>query len=268
MFLLKNKGAFVPFHHQYLLAQLVDEILKEVPAEYRPYQDYNFSALKGQTKISKSGLHFYSSRVTLVFSSSNEAFVHAFLQCLFDYREVSVGNLLLEPELAEKEEPSDLGEAVKYVCISPVVLTSPDTNDFYSKKFITPDTDVFSDLLYESTMFRMERTGDYSADQIASFYKFQIVPDKEYLSKVRQEEKKFARIYPVYENQPMGNQSKQEVRGYTFPFTLYAGNEVQQFLFHCGLGVYTPQGFGMLDLVNSDSKRKTVPYPLSNLMAS
>ncbi|MES2731195.1 MAG: CRISPR-associated endoribonuclease Cas6 [Bacteroidota bacterium] len=254
----------MPFHHQYLLSHFIDHLLKKFPSEFQQYKNYNFSGLKGQTKISKSGLHFYSSRVTLVFSSSHEGFIHSFLTSLFEHSEVKIGNLLLEPIVAEKEEPIDLNEAVKYVCLSPLVLTSPEANDFYSKKFVLPDTDVFSDLLYESTMNRMEKTGAYTSEEIASFYKFQLVPDKEYLSKIRDGEKKFARIYPVFENDSSGKSTKQEVRGYTLPFTLYARTEVQQFLFHSGLGAYTQNGFGMLDQTNAESKKKTMPYQLSN----
>ena len=262
VFTLKNKGAQVPFHHQYLITQLIEQLLKSIPEPYRQFQNYNFSGLKGQTKVSKSGLHFYSSRITLVFSSPDAEFVNQVLRCLFEKKEVSIGNLVLGPEMVEKEEPADLTDAVKYVCISPLVLVAPETNDFYSKKFVSPETDIFSDLLYDSTMSRMEKTGDYSAEQIASFYKFQIVPDSDYLSKIKEGEKKFARIYPVFDNYTSETSPKQEVRGYTFPFTLYAAPEVQQFLFNCGLGCYTQNGFGMLDLANSDQKRKTSPYAL------
>jgi CRISPR-associated endoribonuclease Cas6 len=267
VFILKNKGAFVPFHHQYLLDQLVEDILADM-GRREEYINYNFSGLKGQTKVSKNGLHFYSSRVTLVFSSTNEGFINRFLQRLFQRREIEVGSLLLEPETVEKEERVELLDAVKYVCLSPIVLATPDTNDFYAKKFISPDTDIFSDLLYESTMNRMEKTGAYTGEQIASFYKFQILPDKDYLAKIREGEKKFARIYPVYDVLPNGDKVKLEARGYTFPFSLYAVPEVQQFLLDCGLGSYTRNGFGMLDLANPEMKKKTTPYQFSNAAAN
>jgi CRISPR-associated endoribonuclease Cas6 len=247
-----------------LITQLIEKLRRGIPEQYRHFQNYNFSGLKGQTKVSKSGLHFYSSRITLVFSSPDAEFINHILRCLFEEKEVAIGNLLLEPEMVEKEESAHLNDAVKYICISPLVLVSPETNDFYAKKFVSPDTDIFSDLLYDSTMSRMEKTGDYTAEQIASFYKFQIVPDSGYLSKIKEGEKKFARIYPIFDDYTSDQSAKQEVRGYTFPFTLYAAPEVQQFLFHCGLGAYTQNGFGMLDLANSDQKRKTTPHSLSS----
>jgi CRISPR-associated endoribonuclease Cas6 len=103
----------------------------------------------------------------------------------------------------------------------------------------------------------MEKTGFYTPEQIASFYKFQIVPDKNYLEKIKEGEKKFARIYPVFTRT-----EKQEVRGYTFPFSLYADSQVQEFLFNYGLGVYTHKGFGMLDFANADLIRK-LKYTIS-----
>lgn len=257
IFLLKNKGAYVPFHHQYLLAELKEAILAGGEEKYLPFTGYNFSGLKGQTKVGKNGLHFFSSRVTLVMSSPDDGFINYFLQRLFERKELQIGSLVLIPEMVEKEILPEFTESIKCVCISPVVLIEPFNNDFYAKKFISPDSDIFSDLLYESTMNRMEQSGSYSVEQIAAFFKFQIVPDKDYLEKIKEGEKKFARIYPVSDKD-----GKHEVRGYTFPFTLFAAPDVQEFLFNCGLGAFAYRGFGMLDIVNADLGRKTEPYQL------
>jgi len=254
IFVLKNKGGHVPFHHQYLLAEVKEKILSD-SKKYDGFTDYNFSGLKGQTKISKNGLHFYSSRVTLVLSSPDQVFIDHFLQNLFDLKELTVGTLQLIPEGVEQEMLPVFGDSIKCICISPVVLVEPNSSSVYVKKFISPDSDVFSDLLYESTIDRMEKTGVYTSEQIASFYKFQIVPDKNYLEKIKEGEKKFARIYPVH-----FRNEKHEVRGYTFPFSLYAAPQVQEYLFNYGLGVYTHKGFGMLDIANADFTRKTEAY--------
>jgi CRISPR-associated endoribonuclease Cas6 len=258
IFLLKNKGSFVPFYHQHLLAQVAESVLLEGNRSFDGFENFNFSGLKGQTKISKNGLHFYSSRVTLVLSSPKDEFVEHFLQGIFRMKEILVGTLQLVPESVEKELTPIFTESVKYVCISPLVVADPINNYSYTKKFISPETDLFSDLMYESTMNRMEKSGSYTAEQIASFYKFQIVPDHDYLQKIKEEEKKFARIYPVYDIN-----EKYEVSGYTFPFTLYSAPEVQNFLFESGLGYFANKGFGMLDLANADSNRRTEPYPLA-----
>lgn len=256
IFILKNKGSFVPFHHQYLLAQLIKGIiLKGGEEKYKDYTFYNFSGLKGQTKVSRNGLHFYSSRITLVLSCPDKEFIDYFLRHLFQFPQIEVGNLVMVPEGVEKEEVSEIGEAMKFICISPVVLLSPTFNDSEGKRFISPETDVFSDMLYESTMHRMEETQSFSPSQMESFYKFQIVPDKNYLNKIRESQKKFARIYPVYDQDV-----KYEVRGYTFPFTLFAAKEVQNFVFTCGLGTYTYKGFGMLDIAHSDPSKRTTKY--------
>jgi CRISPR-associated endoribonuclease Cas6 len=121
-------------------------------------------------------------------------------------------------------------------------------NDERGKKFISPESDEFSDLLYDSTLARMEATGKYTSEQLTAFYKFQIVPDSEYIQRIQSSHKKFARIYPLYENDV-----RFEIRGYTFPFTLYAAKEVQQFVYDNGLGYFTHKGFGMLDIANNDS---------------
>ncbi len=256
IFILKNKGAFVPFHHQYLLAQLVKGIIIQGKNEkFRDFIFYNFSGLKGQTKISRNGLHYFSSKVTLVFSCLNKEFIDYFIDELFKMSNIEVGNLILIPESAELEQPPKLSEVTKYICISPLVLIPPKFNDNESKRFISPESDEFSDRLFESTILRMEGLGSYSMEELAKFNKFQLDPDANYLRKIRETQKKFARIYPVYDQDV-----KYEVRGYTFPFTLYAAKEVQEFVFTCGLGAFAHKGFGMLDIANTDPSDRTTEY--------
>lgn len=256
IFILRNKGSFVPFHHQYLLAQLIKGVLvKGGEEKHINSRLYNFSGLKGQTKISRNGLHFYSSRVTLVFSAANKDFIDYFLKHLFAFPQIDIGTMSMIPEAVEVEDRPDLTDSMRYVCISPLVLVEPSFSDDRGKKFIIPTSDTFSDLLYESIMIRMEKSGHYTSEQIAEFYKFQIVPDKDYLLRIKEQQKKFARIYPLYDQDV-----KYEVRGYTFPFTLYAAQEVQDFIFSNGLGIYTHKGFGMLDLAHADPGKGTSKY--------
>ena len=249
IFSLKNRGAYVPFHHQYLLAQVIKGLLIFGPEKsYVDFNQYNFSGLKGQTKVSRKGLHYFSAKVTLVFACPDKNFMEYFLARLFEQREVIVGNMHLVPEAVEEEEPVVISDESRFLCISPIVVIPAAFNDDSGKKFVSPESDEFSDLLYDSTLSRMEAGGKYTTEQLTSFYKFQIVADHEYIQRIQASHKKFARIYPLYDNDV-----KFEVRGYTFPFTLYAAREVQQFIYENGLGYCTHKGFGMLDVANNDS---------------
>ena len=246
----------MPFHHQYILAQFLKGlIVKGGKEEFYNYNFFNFSGLKGQTKVSRSGLHYYSSLVTLVLSSQSEEFIDYLLEQIFATSKIELGNLILSPEYTEIEVEPILEVSNKFVCISPLVLITPAFNEEAGKRFINPDSDEFSDLLYESTLTRMEKSGWYSAEQMESFFKFQVVPDMVYVNKLKEQQKKFARIYAVYDLDV-----KYEVRGYTLPFTLYAAPEVQDFVFKCGLGAFTHKGFGMMDLATHPSGDRTTPY--------
>ncbi len=259
IFSLKNRGAYVPFHHQYLIAQVIKGLLVFGPDKsFLDFNQFNFSGLKGQTKVSRKGLHYYSSKVTLVFACSDKTFLDYFLAQVFKQKEIIVGNLHLSPEATEVEEPVQIGDEARFLCISPVVLIQASFNDERSKKFVPPDSDEFSDLLYESTLSRMEATKRYTPEQLAAFYKFQIVPDHDYIQRIQSTHKKFARIYPLFDND-----IKFEVRGYTFPFTLYAAREVQQFVYENGLGYFTHKGFGMLDISNNDSIQRPTEQEMS-----
>lgn len=222
------------------------------------YSFYNFSGLKGQTKISRKGLHFYSSRVTLVLSSPNKAFIDYFLVNLFKFEQIEIGTLFLKPEAVELEESVSFDDSIKFICISPLVLLNSSFNDSTAKRFIQPETDSFSDMLYESTIQRMQDSGSYTEEELKSFYRFELVPDKAYLARLTAAQKKFARIYPVFDQDV-----KYEVRGYTFPFTLYAAKQVQEFVFNCGLGQFTHKGFGMLDVANSKPSARVLNYDFS-----
>ena len=246
----------MPFHHQYILAQFLKGlIVKGGREDFYNYNFFNFSGLKGQTKVSRSGLHYYSSLVTLVLSSQSEEFIDYLLEQIFATTKIELGNLILSPEYTEIEVEPVLEASNKFVCISPLVLITPAFNEEAGKRFINPDSDEFSDLLYESTLTRMEKSGWYSAEQMESFFKFQVVPDMVYVNKLKEQQKKFARIYAVYDLDV-----KYEVRGYTLPFTLYAAPEVQDFVFKCGLGAFTHKGFGMMDLATHPSETRTTPY--------
>jgi len=239
----------VPFHHQFLLAQTIKGLIMLGKNEkFFSYTQYNFSGLKGQIKISRKGLHFYSSKVTLVFSSGDKEFLDYFSSVLFAQKELLVGALQLIPESIENEDPVSITDSVKFLCISPIVLVPASFNDESGKRFISPELDEFSDLLYDSTIARMEASGKFKPEQLADFYKFQLVADREYINRIQASHKKFARIYPLYDLD-----IKYEVRGYTFPFTLYAPQPVQQFVYENGLGHFSHKGFGMLDVAQADA---------------
>jgi CRISPR-associated endoribonuclease Cas6 len=102
----------------------------------------------------------------------------------------------------------------------------------------------------------MQSSGHYSTDQIQDFYRFQVKPDEAYLKKMKTENKKVARIYNLNGSEDAAN----EIRGYTFPFTLFAVPEVQLFVFHNGLGEFTSSGYGLLDLAETQFQNRTKPF--------
>ena len=261
IFKLKNKGASLPFHHQFILAQFIKGVMvKGGVEEYVNYPYYNFSGLKGQTKVSRNGLQYHSNLLTLVISAPDKCFIDYVLKNIFAFPDIQLGSLSVTPLSTEIEAQPELSEQTKFICISPVAPLKSSFNEEEGKRFILPESDEFSDLLYDSVMQRMEVSGRYSAEKIESFSKFQIVPDLEYLNKLREKERKFARIYFVFDMDV-----KYEIRGYTLPFRLYAAKEVQEFVFNCGLGQYTHKGFGMLDIANVNPAGRSKPYGFKRL---
>jgi CRISPR-associated endoribonuclease Cas6 len=258
IFQLKNKGAFLPFHHQHLLAQLIKGLLL-VGGEkkYFHFDHYHFSGLKGQTKISRQGLHYLSFRTTLVISSGDEDFMRYLLAQIFSKELIQLGNLQLQPHSMERELVVENSSAQKLICISPIILSEPIFDSPESKAFISPEKEEFSDLLFESTVTRFAEVYNLDEDALQAYSAFQIVPDMEYIKKLNEAGKKFARIYSVYHQDV-----RFELRGYTFPFTLYATEKMQEFIFYHGLGALPQKGYGMIDRVDHDKVVKTEPFEL------
>ena len=264
IFDLVNKGAALPFHHQYVISEFLNPYIKPYLSSIKEPSKafYNFSSLKGQTSIGVEGLRFFSSRVSLVFSSTDPALIKSMVQKLFSEPQVNLGDLILKPIHVDTESAISFKNEMHYICLSPLAVASPKENPIDAKRFIHPSFDIFSDALYENTLNRMEQAS-LTPEEIAEYFQFQLVPDKEYLARIKDGEKKFARVFPVFINN-----EKYEVRGYTFPFTLYAHPKVQEFIFTSGFGILTEKGFGMLDIANTDNHHRGTPYLLKEIKTS
>jgi CRISPR-associated endoribonuclease Cas6 len=259
IFSLINKGAVLPFHHQGIIADFINRFLPAKGEHSLLADDFTFSGLKGQTLITREGLAYTSSKVTLVFSSSNSHQVEGLIHNLFTHRrEVIIGGLKLYPSNVLIEEPPQFLPSTKYVMISPIILQKDGANPLEIKKFIHPEKLNFHKLLKSSTLRRMHEANKMLAHNVSSF-KFELKPDFDYLQKVKLSEKKFSRIY-----QTTINDEIVEIRGYTFPFTLLADEETHQFIFERGLGELTYLGYGMTDVVSNLYASRTIPYTFNS----
>lgn len=258
VFLLNNRGAVVPFHHQFLIYEKLREWIYDFGQQDSLVHDFCFSGIKGQTKVSKFGLQYFSTRITIVFSSTNDFLIRQLVDKIFAQQQVTIGNLHLSPESVEEELLPEPADKAKYLSISPIVLNMPESGEGH-KRFISPETEEFSDLVFEATIKRMGASGKFSHHDLEKFTRFQLVPDRDYLNRLKAEEKKFSRIYPI-----MTEGAKQEVRAYTFPFELHAAPQVHQFVTKAGLGALTGRGFGMLDFANSNIPVKTLRHPVTS----
>ncbi|RUA27765.1 MAG: CRISPR-associated endoribonuclease Cas6 [Bacteroidetes bacterium] len=243
----KEKGATVPFHHQYYLFRFFKGLIKKCgKEEFNSFKHYNFSGLKGQTTVSKSGLHFYSSKITVVFSCSNRDFIDSIIEVLFSLPEIKLNGLTIIPHSVELENEIKFEEEVKYICLSPLILLTPEFSSDSGKKFIHPCSIEFKDYL-NSALLEKNELNDFGG--------FEFHPDSNYLKKLEDMGKKYSRVYPIFDQDV-----PYEVRGYTFPFTLKAAPELHQFLFENGLGLFNDKGFGMLDLAEVTPGSQTIPY--------
>jgi CRISPR-associated endoribonuclease Cas6 len=229
----------VPLHHQKIISAFMEEVIRELPvsSDY-----YNFSSLKGTSKVQSGQIRFLSSKVSLVISAPEPDFVDQWVKKIFDRRLVSFAKLTLVPKSFDIIPDPEFKTVMKYVCISPMIPQPPFEADPSGNlpDALDPRSHEFSDLFYDAILDRMEKAG-FTEEQIASFAEFDIIPDPGYIQKIMDSHKKFARIYK--------NNSNQTIFGYLLPFTLHAHPQVQKFIWECGLGLFTTQGYGMVDVV-------------------
>lgn len=233
----KNGDGAIPLHHQKLISHVVRDLLSDVP-EHSPL--YNFSTLKGTSKVQTGQIRFHSSKVSLVFSSADSNLTEHVIQRVSSLQQINIGKLELFPKSHQLIPDPEFTQRMKYVCISPLIVEPSVADDAARPEALDPASHEFSDHLYNSVIERMENAG-YSDDELNSFAEFELQPDMNYLNKVVGEGKKLSRNYK--------NDNNEVMSGYLIPFVLHAHPKVQKFIWDAGLGLYCNNGFGMIDIV-------------------
>jgi CRISPR-associated endoribonuclease Cas6 len=227
----------IPLHHQTLLAEGLYQLIDSFGGDRT---QFNFSSLKGTSKIQNGFMRFLSSKVTLVLASRNPQQLETLVSKIFELPYMAVGKMNLMPRSHEIIPEPDFQTKMRYLCISPMILVDPAKDPDKSQVTIDPTSQEFSDILYEQTLDRMERAG-YTEAQLNNFAEFDAQPDLEYVQKLNESGKKYARYYKSADGSTM--------MGYLLPFTLHAHPDVHRFIWDAGVGVLNEQGYGMIDLV-------------------
>jgi CRISPR-associated endoribonuclease Cas6 len=239
-----NKGGVIPFFHQPQIQEIFYCLMAST--EYREFKGYSFSNLKGGTKVTNDGLEFTSIKATIIVSSYNSDFINCLKRQLQLNNSFSIGSLnLLVLTIEEELVINNFEFSTKYICLSPILV-----NDTWksNNEYIDPFSDSFSDYLYESTMLKLEEFNVVDEEKLVSLSKFQIVPDKDYLSRLINDPVKFSKLHYInFDN------SFIKVRVFSFPFTLFADSVVQRFIYNSGIGELNHFGLGLLDLARDQS---------------
>lgn len=231
----------LPLHHQQLLADALTGIANKIKGE--KVKEFNFSSLKGTSRIQNGFMRFLSTKVTLVISSANEELVNKIVDEIFSQGSLEIGKVRLFPKATEVINDPDFGKQMRYLCISPLVLVDPKVDAEKSQEMYNPGSQEFSDMLYNQIMEHMESSG-VDGKKLDSYVEFEATPDMDYVQKINETGKKFARFYK--------NNKGNAMLGYLLPFTLHAHPDVQKFIWEHGMGALNEEGYGMLDIVNEN----------------
>ena len=227
----------LPLHHQMMLSRNLSPYLESTSDSKILF---NFSTIKGSSNVKDGNISFLTNRVSLVVSSNNDDYLKSFVKRIFAKNVVKIGKMLLIPKQQQEITMPEFKTEMKYVCLSPFVLINPEKEPERKETIIDPNTHEFSDLLFNTTMERMHDAG-ITEEELKNYETFEAIADFEYLKRIIDSNKRFARFYR--------NLAGETLVGYLLPFTLHAHPKVHEFIFNAGLGLYTSEGYGMIDVV-------------------
>lgn len=236
-----GKGNAVPVYHQNLVADLMRNWINSTfdSEQEKQFDLYTFSSLKGLNKVEGNLLFFHSQQVHIMLSSPHEAWLTKLADFIMSQGSFQIHEMTLTPESNEAAVTPVFGWESRFVSMSPMILFDPKVRPDAPADIINPYSNEFSDLLYDSMLDKMEgyRFGNFTIEE---YSKFQVVPDSEYIRKLKETKKKFGRPLEVKDR---------KVKAYLFPFTLFAHPDVQSFIYAAGIGCLGSEGFGCVDLV-------------------
>jgi CRISPR-associated endoribonuclease Cas6 len=232
-----TSGNSLPLHHQKLLFDALTNAITDVNGDRN---DLSFSSLKGTSKIQNGFMKFLSSKVTLVLSSHNDDFLKQLVERIFEKSFLPVGRMNVLPRHQELIPDPLFETKMRYLCISPIILFDPVKDAMRASESMDPSSHDFSDVLYNQTLDSMERAG-FTEAQLSQYAEFDVQPDQDYIAKINNSNKKFARVYR--------NSADENMMGYLIPFTMHAHADVHKFVWQRGIGVLNHEGYGMIDLV-------------------
>jgi len=244
---VQGNAGLVPLHHQQLVSAFMEEVITEVG---RKADRYVFSSLKGTSKVQNGQIRFLSNKVTLVVASGDREFLEQFLEKMLTKKYYNLGKLNVMPKAHEVIPDPEFKTVMKYVCISPIIPAAAVAEGSPEPVPLDPMSHEFSDMIYNVVIDQMEKAG-FSEDELNSFAEFEITPDVNYINKLNEGGKKFARMYKNNENKLM--------IGYLLPFMLHAHPKVHKFIWDGGFGLYGTHGYGMIDIVQPERKKPRRP---------
>ena len=214
----------IPLHHQKLVTDCLGPMMDSITSDRTAF---NYSSLKGTSKIQNGFMKILSSKVTLVISGKNKEHLELLVKTIFEQPHITIGKMNLVPKMYHVIPDPEFQTRMRYLCISPLILVDPNKDSERALLHVDPTSHEFSDILYNDVLDRMERSG-YTEAQLNEFAEFEVTPDQEYVKKVNETGKKYARHYKSFSGMSM--------MGYLIPFTLHAHAEVHKFIWLVGMG--------------------------------
>ena len=213
----------VPLHHQKIISAFMDEIIRELPVTS---DFYNFSSLKGTSKVQSGQIRFLSSKVSLVVSTSQWVYGRLgkknLRQKIGEFAKLTLVPKSMISSLIRNSNPQ-----MKYVCISPMIPQQPFPDGWvvlFLNRWIQEATSFQIFLWCRSGLHGKKPDSRKNKSAACGNLKSFLILDTF---------RKFLRHTKVCT--VLKNNNNQTMYGYLLPFTLHAHPQVQKFIWECGI---------------------------------
>ncbi|MDN5293233.1 MAG: CRISPR-associated endoribonuclease Cas6 [Eubacteriales bacterium] len=239
-------GVFIPYDYQYYLTAAIYRKLSLADPEYaaflhqqgygeRGYKLFTFSQLRARSKKGASQGFWIVGEAWLVVSSPLTRFLFPLLQGLLNEPFLSLGDVHLPVKKVLTQQAPPLAGGAKFVCLSPVVVTTGTGEGPARYLRYHEDPALFSEKIRQNLLRRYRACYGSSPEDERLFFYF----DHRYLS-----EKKGTKLIQYRDH---------SIFGYLAPVQLEGSPELIRFAWEAGIGEKNSMGFGCLEYVGKNS---------------
>jgi len=235
---LSELGSLIPINYNHFLTSAVYNYLAKTDKEYssnlhnlNSYKFFTFSWLQiSKKKIEGNFIKILSNKILWFISSPSKDFINTFANGIIKVGYLRVGSVCFELQQIEVLPEIEIKPEMKFVCLSPIVVTTKKYHNGKLEKYYYKPEDDKKEIV--------EKIKNNLVKKYKSFYfrdiedNLEIIFDENYLPKSK------VLVHYIKDNLDI------KIPAIMCPFTVKGNKELIKFGYDCGFGELNSAGFG------------------------